>query len=673
MMIKRLLLGPTTETTFREIETSPYVPLTELSPYQAPKSRPGTNRRASWVTRTWPLVKAHKWVWGASLAGSFVALLTQVQIPRELGDAISGSLTGSSGHDSLWHFAAIIAVMIAIREISNYVGRRCLLTTAYCFEYDLRNILYSHYMRLSFPFYDRAHTGQLISRANSDVRAVQQYLVTAPTVFVQCGVIIVAFAEMFTISVPLTLVTMVTLPLTFVFGYIMRKRIFPVSWLIQARLADVATIVEENVSGVRIVKSFAAEQNEVANLARAADRLQWGYINDADVRGAWAPIVENLPRAGLAVILLYGGVLALDGSLGSVPTAVGLLFTFQSYMLLFQPPFRQLGTVIMNGQRASAAAKRILEVLDTDPEIVNHPGAADLADCRGHVQFHDVSFRYGTGPLILSHFNLDVQPGETVALVGRTGAGKSTVARLVNRSYDVTAGRITIDGKDLRDLTLESVRARIGLVMDEPFLFSVSVRDNISFGRPGATLDEVKDAARAAGADEFIARLPDGYDSVVGERGYTLSGGQRQRLALARTLLVNPPVLVLDDATSAIDVKVEQHIHTALRLLMGTRTTLIIAHRLATIALADRVVLIEDGRVVASGRHAELLESDGRYAEVLAKITAGEQDAHREGDEPAGPASDDGPPPGAGEYERLAGPGPHPAAQAGRTAPGDRP
>jgi ATP-binding cassette subfamily B protein len=631
MRLGRLLLGSSTEQVFEQIAASPFIPLTESSPYRPPKNMPSPNKDASWIVRTWPLVKAHKWLWGASLAGSFVALLIQVQIPREIGAAISSVSTAG-----LARYGVIIGILILIREVANYVGRRCLLTTAYTFEYDLRNILYRHYMGLSFPFYDKAHTGELISRANSDVRAVQQYLVSAPTVLVQCSVIIVAFAEMFTLSVPLTLVTLVSLPLTFIFGIMMRRRIQPVSWVIQARLAEVAMHVEENVSGVRIVKSFAAEQSEVTKLARAAGRLRWGYIEDGRVRGNWAPLVENLPRVGLAVILLYGGILALDGSLGPVQAAVGLLFSFQAYMLLFQPPFRQLGMVIMNGQRASAAAGRILEVLDTSPQIVSAPGATDLTDCRGHVVFEDVSFGYTEGVPVLSHFSLDIAPGETVALVGRTGSGKSTAARLVNRSYDATSGRVLIDGRDVvRDLTLESVRANVGIVTDEPFLFSVSIRDNIAYGRPDAAHEDVVAAAVAAGADEFITELPEGYETVVGERGYTLSGGQRQRLALARTLLLNPPVLVLDDATSAIDVQVEQRIYTALGSLLSGRSTLVIAHRLATIALADRVALIVDGTVTATGRHEELLATNRHYAEVLAHVAAEErEEAEGSGPEP---------------------------------------
>jgi ATP-binding cassette, subfamily B, bacterial len=322
------------------------------------------------------------------------------------------------------------------------------------------------------------------------------------------------------------------------------------------------------------------------------------------------------------VILLYGGFLVINDHLG-----VGTLFTFQAYMLIFQPPFRQLGMVIMNGQRASASAKRIYEVLDEPAEVTNQPGAVDLVSARGDVRYDHVNFAYSDGTQVLNDFDLHIAPGETVALVGRTGSGKTTAGRLLNRSYDVSGGRILIDGLDVRDYTLESLRAHVGFVFDEPFLFSVSVRDNIAYGRPGATLDEVMAAAKAADADEFIVRLPEGYDTVIGERGYTLSGGQRQRLAIARTLLVNPPVLILDDATSAIDAQVEQRIHASLRELMVNRTTLVIAHRLATISLADRVALVEDGHVVALGRHQELLDRDPRYAEVLARVVEeGEKD-----------------------------------------------
>jgi ATP-binding cassette subfamily B protein len=273
----------------------------------------------------------------------------------------------------------------------------------------------------------------------------------------------------------------------------------------------------------------------------------------------------------------------------------------------------------MMGQRASASAKRLYEVLDEKPEIVDSPTAVDLSDVRGDVEFHGVRFGYADGPDVLDTLSLRLDSGETVALVGRTGSGKSTVARLLPRFYDVREGCVTVDGHDVRDVTLHSLRDAVGIVLDEPFLFSASVRDNIAYGRPDADFTDIERVARLSGAHEFIMELSEGYDTVIGERGYTLSGGQRQRIAIARTLLVNPPVLVLDDATSAIDVQVEQEIHAGLRTLFAGRTTLIIAHRLSTISLADRVVLMDGGRIVADGTHAELLANTPLYAEVLAQ------------------------------------------------------
>jgi ATP-binding cassette subfamily B protein len=340
-------------------------------------------------------------------------------------------------------------------------------------------------------------------------------------------------------------------------------------------------------------------------------------------------------------VLLYGGYLVVHGKL-----QVGAILSFSFWIIMLQAPFQMLGMLIMMGQRARASAGRIYEILDEQPTIVDRPGATDLVDAAGDIVFDDVSFAYvEDGPKVLDAFSLHLRPGETVALVGRTGSGKSTVSRLVARFYDVDGGAVRIDGHDVRDLTLDSLRAQVGIVLDEPFLFSASIRDNIAYGRPTADFADVQAAAISAGADEFIRELSHGYDTIVGERGYTLSGGQRQRIAIARTLLVNPPILVLDDATSAIDVQVELRIHAGLRRMMEGRTTLIIAHRLSTISLADRVVLMDGGRIVADGTHAELMESTPLYVEVLAQAEVEELEQELLAWEEAG-AKPDGAPPG---------------------------
>ena len=603
--------------------TAPFVPTGIESRYAPPRATIDPDAAKSWLGRALPIVMSHKRTLITALVLSFVALVLQVQIPNILNEAVTNSLQRRDV--PLGHYVRIALILAVGAGASAYVSRLFLMRTAYAMEFDLRNTIYEHLEKLSFSFYDRVQSGQLISRANSDIRSVQLYLTFAPAILVQCLVAVVAFGYMLSINVPLAFVAMSTIPFVFALSVRMRRVMFPVSWLIQSRLAEIATIVDENVNGVRVVKSFVAEPRELRTLAKAADRLQWAYIKDADLRARFTPAVQNLTQLGLALILLFGGYLVIHGRLG-----IGAILAFSAYIVMLQAPFQLLGMLVMLGQRASASAKRIYEILDEQPTVADRPGAVDLVRCRGDVRLQHVDFAYGDGPLVLRDLSLHLAPGETVAMVGRTASGKTTVSRLLPRFYDVDAGSVTIDGHDVRDLTLASLRSHIGVVLDEPFLFSVSIRDNIAYGRPDATLDEVRAAARAAGAEEFILQLADGYDTVVGERGYTLSGGQRQRVAIARTLLVNPPILVLDDATSAVDVQVEQAIHEGLKVLMEGRTTLIVAHRLSTINLADRVVLLDGGTVVAQGTHAELLETTPLYVEVLAQAEEADRQTREE-------------------------------------------
>lgn len=576
--------------------------------YREPKATIDPNVNKTWLRRALPVVLAHKWLLLTSLALSLAGLLVQVQIPNLVRFGIDDALVARTA--SLSKYVWLIAAAAVAQGVVNYLARLYLLRTAFEIEYDLRNILYAHLVRMPFGFYDKVQSGELMSRSGSDIRAVQMYLAFGPSILVQCTIAGFAFVLMLSINVPLAIVAMAAMPVVGVLGVYARKAIFPVSWLIQARLARVATVVDENTNGVRIVKAFAAEQNELTKLASEADRVRWAYRKEAAIRSWWSPTLEGLPRLGLALVLLFGGWMVIQGQ-----TSVGAIVAFNSYVLMLQPPFRMLGMLIMLSQRAAASAKRIYEVLDTKPDLADGPLVEKL---RGDIVFDGVDFVYPLGTVALRGMSLHIRPGETVAVVGRTGSGKSTIGRLLARYYDVSGGRVLVDGRDVRQYRLAALREQIGMVPDEPFLFSISLRDNIAYGRPDASSAEVQRAAQAAGADEFIRELPHGYDTVVGERGYTLSGGQRQRIAIARALLVNPPILVLDDATSAIDVTIEQRIHGALKELLAQRTTIIVAHRLSTIALADRVLLVEEGTVIADGTHQSLLASEPRYATVLA-------------------------------------------------------
>ncbi len=582
------------------------------STYPGPRRPIADDPALSWWRRILPVVIAHRATFLAAVTLSFASLVFQTLVPNLLNGAIDHALVHADG--SLRHDVELIVAIGLVAGITGILSRRYLYTTAYNVEADLRSLIYEHLTSLSFSFYDQVQSGQLISRANSDIRSVQMYSTFAPQIVVQISIGVVAVGFMLAISVPLTLVALVVMPILYVIGLKMRRVMFPISWITQARLAEVATIVDENVNGVRVVKAFAQEGAEVNRLSDAAEGVAWAYIKDAHLRAIWSPWVQNLPQLGLGLVLGAGGVMVIDQHLG-----LGAILAFNAYLLMLQAPFMMLGQLIMMGQRAKASAERIFEILDQRPDIVERPGAIAWPPGPGRVDFNHVTFAYPNGPRVLDDFDLHIEPGTTVALVGRTGSGKSTVARLLPRFYDVDAGAIAIDGHDVRALTLRSLRDTVGVVLDEPFLFSTSLRDNIAYGRPDAPEEAIVAAADAAHAMEFIHRLPQGLDTVVGERGYTLSGGQRQRIAIARTLLANPPVLVLDDATSAIDVRIEEEIHDALRGLLDGRTTLVIAHRVSTISLAQRVVLLDAGRVVADGTHAELLASSPLYAEVLSQ------------------------------------------------------
>lgn len=601
---------------------SPWEPVAATTGYPEPVAGVDPDPERSWMRRLAPMVRPHRRIIVVALLAALIAMGAQVALPRIVMLTVDDALTSDDGN--LVPYVALMAGVAVVRGIATFGYRYGLYGAAYRLEYDLRTLIHRHLGHLSFSFYDRVQSGQIISRANSDIRSIQMFGAFAPIVTIQLLTLIGALVVMLTIDPLLTAVALLGIPGVFVAAQRLRDLVFPLSWLVQARLADFATVVDENLNGARVVKAFAAEEREIEKLARSARRIRWVSVVQIDARARWSPIVEAIPRLSLALVLAVGGWRAAEGAI-----TVGALLAFSQYVLLLAAPFRFLGFVLILGQRARASAGRILELLDERPTVVDRPGAVDLLEAPGEIRFDGVAFAYADDEPVLEEVDLTLHRGETLAVVGRSGSGKSTIARLLLRFYDVDDGRVTIDGRDVRDLTQSSLRHHIAFVPDDAFLFSASLRDNIAFARPGARQEEVADAARDAAAADFIEALPDGYDTVVGERGYDLSGGQRQRVSLARGLLADPAVLVLDDATSAVDVRVEEQIHAALAERRHQRTTLLIAHRLSTIALADRVALLDEGRIVATGTHEELLAREPRYAELLATTdrTAAEEPA----------------------------------------------
>jgi ATP-binding cassette, subfamily B, bacterial len=486
-------------------------------------------------------------------------------------------------------------------------------------ELDLRDRLFAHVQRLHFAFHDRVQTGQLMSRANTDLQQVQNFLVMIPLTISNGVTVLAVMVILFTIDPVLTFLALGSLPFLNVMATRFSRRLYPHVMGIQRESAELAAVVEETVAGVRVVKGLGAEEVQADRLRAEATDVFEQSMGAARTRARFLPGLELLPNLGLIAVLGYGGHQVLDGTL-----SLGSLVAFNVYIAMLIWPLRMLGTIVAQAQRASVSAERVEEVLTTAPDIADAPRPTPLPPGRGEVRFEGVRFGYGRPTPVLDGFDLRIAPGESVALVGATGSGKSTVARLVPRFYDVEGGRLLVDGVDVRELRLRELRRAVGIVFEDTFLFSDTIAGNIAFAEPEASQASIERAARLAGAHEFVSELPEGYGTPIGERGYSLSGGQRQRIAIARAILADPRILILDDATSAVDPTKEHEIRGALTEVMRDRTTIVIAHRPATIALADRVVLLDDGHVAAEGTHDRLLATSEPYRAVLAAAALAE-------------------------------------------------
>ena len=568
----------------------------------------------------------------ALIGGACVGLLWtlgKVAVPQLTKLAID---RGIDKHGSLPFWAGLIAIAAVVAGVFAAWRRYIAFRESRLAESMLRERLFSHIQGLHVGFHDRAQTGQLMSRASSDLQQVQGFVVNIPIFVSQITMVIGVVVILFLSDPLLAAVALAPLPFINVSARRFSHTIHPAVLAVQQEQAQLANVVEESVSGIRVIKGFGAEPVQQRKLEVEAGDIQRESMRAARIRSRFLPAIDLLPNLGLVAVLGIGGHRVVSGDM-----TLGGLVAFNTYLTMLIWPMRNIGMTVAYGQRAASALLRVNEILSEEPAIVdavsprNLP-VAGLANPVGALRFDNVRFGYDVGHTdvrVLERLSLDIRPGESVAIVGATGSGKSTITRLLLRFYDPQSGSITLDGIDLRDLRLSDLRRSVGVVFEDTLLFHDTVSANIAFAKPGIDSDVVLRAARLAGAHDFIMQLPEGYDTVLGERGFSLSGGQRQRIAIARAIVADPRVLVLDDATSAVDPTKEHEIRDALATVMRGRTTLVIAHRPATIELADRAVLLDNGVIAASGTHHELLATNERYREVLAAWTA---DADAEGD-----------------------------------------
>ncbi len=545
-----------------------------------------------------------------SLAFAWGAMVMTVGIPWLVGSAVNAI---EEGRRSDIMPLALAIVGAGILRLGLTVVRRLIAgRVSVAVEYDLRERLYGHLQALELGFFDSQQTGQLMSRATVDLQSIRFFLGYG-LIFLTQNALTLALASAVMFALKPDLAALALLPVPFVVLSAMRysRRSRPAVQEVQQRLAELTGEVEEGISGIRIVKAFARERFMLERFRRSVRRVFDQEIFSTRLQAFYSPMIGFLPSLGLAVVLLVGGRQVIHDSL-----SLGAFTAFYAYLIMLTAPMRMLGMALGMAQRAVASGNRLFEILDREPRIESPPGAPSLPEGPGRVELRNVSLAYNGGAPALENIELMVEAGRTVALVGPTGSGKTSLVALIARLYDPSRGAVLIDGVDLRAIDVRSLRSQVAFVADDSFLFSASVAENIAYARPDASREEIEVAARRAQADGFIARLPDGYETRIGERGLTLSGGQRQRVAIARALLADPRILILDDATSSVDARTEAAIKRGLREAMADRTTFIVAHRMSTISLADEVVVMDGGRIVDHGAHEELVERCELYAET---------------------------------------------------------